>query len=99
MDSLTLRQRIDTIVNNASKEIIVGVYLKRIDAHNEFCDCDYCVILKEYVRAKKTLPHLKRKYYWSSWNNDETLWFKLQDQQELIKRLKLQKNLIKLKCH
>ena len=71
-----------------------------IDAHNEFCGCDYCVILKQYVKAKKTLTYLKRRYYWSSWNSeDEALWIKLQNQQELIKRLKLHKNLIKIKCH
>ena len=98
MDSLTLRQRVDTLVNNASKEIIVGVYLKRIDAHNEFCECDYCAILKQYVRAKKSLCRMKRDYYRND-GESQNLWDRINRQKDFIRMLKQQKDTLKLKLH
>ena len=98
MKLATLQRKADAIVKKSSQEIIVGVYLKMIDAHNEFCECDYCAILRQYVRAKKSLCRMKRDYYRMDGVN-ECLWDRINRQHDFIKMLKLQKDTLKLKLH
>ena len=98
MKLATLQRKVDAIVKKSSQEIIVGVYLKMIDAHNEFCDCDYCELLKKYVKSKIYICKIKRQYYWGD-GESQDLWDNIQRHKELIKTLKLQKDTLKLKLH
>ena len=98
MKLATLQRKADAIVKKSSQEIIVGVYLKMIDAHNEFCECDYCAILKRYVGAKKHLCRMKRQYY-QDYNGSQSAWDMIEHQRDFIKILKQQKDSIKLKLH
>ncbi len=56
-----IKQKVQKIANNSSKQIIVGVYRNMIASHNEFCGCSYCVILSEYVQMKKYLSANNRR--------------------------------------
>ena len=98
MKLATLQRKADAIVKKSSQEIIVGVYLKMIDAHNEFCECDYCAILKRYVGAKKSLCRMKRDFYRND-GESQDLWDRINHQHDFIKILKQQKDSIKLKLH
>ena len=57
----TIRQRVQTAVNNSTQQIIVGVYQNMIASHNEFCGCNYCTVLKEYIKVKKFKSILNRE--------------------------------------
>jgi hypothetical protein len=56
-----IKQKALTIANNSNKQIIVGVYRNMIASHNEFCGCNYCIILSEYVQMKKYLSANNRR--------------------------------------
>ena len=98
MKLATLQRKADAIVKKSSQEIIVGVYLKMIDAHNEFCGCDYCILLKKYVAAKIRVCKMKRLYY-LYYDGSISAWKEVEYQQAFIKILKQQKDSIKLKLH
>lgn len=48
-----LNQKIKERIKQKHSEIILGVYQYMVYSHNDFCGCDYCKILKEYVFYKK----------------------------------------------
>ena len=95
-----IKQRVQTIANNSSKQIIVGVYRNMIASHNEFCGCNYCVILSEYVQMKKYLSANNRRMDnpdYDFWNNENvaTDLNGIKQIRERIIELKEQKNNLK----
>jgi len=55
-----IKQKVQTIANNSNRKIIIGLYGNLISKHNEFCGCNYCIILEQYVAAKKYLTKHNR---------------------------------------
>ncbi len=55
-----IKDKVEKRLDNSEKEVILGVYRNLVNSHNEFCDCNYCNILKEYVIKKKRLNYSKR---------------------------------------
>ena len=95
-----IKQKVQTIANNSSKQIIVGVYRNMIASHNEFCGCNYCVILSEYVQMKKYLSANNRRMNnpdYDFWNNSNvaTDLNGIKQIREKIIELKEQKNNLK----
>lgn len=95
-----IKQKVQTIANNSSKQIIVGVYRNMIASHNEFCGCNYCVILSEYVQMKKYLSANNRRMDnpdYDFWNNENvaTDLNGIKQIRERIIELKEQKNNLK----
>ena len=67
-----IKQKVQAIANNSSKQIIAGVYRNMIASHNDFCGCNYCVILSEYVQMKKYLSANNRRMdgpFYDFWDN------------------------------
>lgn len=95
-----IRKKVQSKVNAGHKQIILGVYLNLIKAHNDFCSCDYCNILKEYVRTKKYLTSYTRKLYTYDYDCHETgmgyQYTVVRDLQRRISELKLQKDKLKM---
>lgn len=95
-----IKQKVQTIANNSSKQIIVGVYRNMIASHNEFCGCNYCVILAEYVKMKKYLSANNRRMDnpdYDFWNNENVVTDLngIKQIREKIIELKEQKNNLK----
>ena len=99
----TIRQRVQTAVNNSTKQIIVGVYQNMIASHNEFCGCNYCTVLKDYVRMKryksstsKRLRMMEIDYgYWSA-DIEEDMLSDIRKINNKIKELKIYKDSLKV---
>jgi len=98
-----IKKKVQRIANNSNKKIIVGVYQNMIIAHNDFCDCNYCNILKNYVQMKKYLSANFRRmnsYDYDYYNNENVI----KDLDDLVKiklkisELKKQKNSLKKIC-
>lgn len=86
-----IKKKVQKKLNNAHKEIIVSVYRNMIAYHNDFCECNYCEVLKKYVSCKKSLTILKRQI-----DNEEI--YILHDQSKSIeKKQKLQEYISELK--
>jgi len=95
-----IKQKVQTIANNSSKQIIVEVYRNMIASHNEFCGCNYCVILSEYVQMKKYLSANNRRMDnpdYNFWDNENvaTDLNGIKQIREKIIELKEQKNNLK----
>lgn len=56
----TLKQKVQTRTQNSNDRIVVGVFQNMINSHNDFCGCDYCLILREYVDKKVQLTKVNR---------------------------------------
>jgi len=56
-----IKTKIQSRTNNSHKEVIMGVYRKMVLSHNSFCGCNYCEILKDYVRFKKFRHAIDKK--------------------------------------
>lgn len=92
-----INNRVRDKVNSANIEIITGMYERIIHSHNDFCGCNYCLILKEYVDKKKQLIRVKRKIL--DTNNEYTCSFLYQTLHRLereIASLKIEKDKLKL---
>jgi hypothetical protein len=85
--------------------IISSVVNRLIKSHNDLnCNCDYCKLLHNYVRAKKDLTRTKR-IYWSDNYVEYTnlslvdkpalLWERLENLQLYVLRLKRRKDSLK----
>lgn len=99
----TIRQRVQTAVNNSTKQIIVGVYQNMIASHNEFCDCNYCTVLKEYVRMKRYKASTSKRLRmlgidYGYWNADieEDMFSDIRKVNSKIKELKIYKDSLKV---
>ncbi len=88
----SLKRRAITIANHSSQEIVLRVYQHLINKHQEFCTCDYCNILKEYVHRKKRLTRYHRLY--EDIGDDDTYNTYLREK-AIIRSLKLQKDELK----
>lgn len=95
-----IKKKVQDIANNSREQIIMGVYHKMVLSHNDFCGCNYCIILKDYVQTKKYLSALNRRMnspdydYWDGKNvlSDLT---DIEKVRITIKELKLKKNVLK----
>lgn len=94
----TIRAEINNRVQNSDK-VILGVLGNLVKSHNEFCGCEYCLILKEYVRLKIRLHHRNKynSYYfgrreYKDWLHYEEDLIYLKNK---VKELKKQKDQIK----
>lgn len=96
-----IKKKVQKIANSSQKEIVVAVYRNLIAAHNDFCGCNYCVILKDYVQMKRYLSANNRRMddpEYDFWNNEmvgEDL-KGIRQIREKIKELKQQKNKLKV---
>ena len=65
-----IKIRIQQKLNQKHKDLILAYYQIMINNHNEFCGCNYCLILEKYVKLKKYLcvenRRLDNEYYTSS---------------------------------
>lgn len=60
MDKLEeLNLKIKEKINKNHNIIIIGVFNELIKTHNDFCDCEYCDILRQYVYYKKSISRQK----------------------------------------
>ena len=99
----TIRQRVQTAVNNSTKQIIVGVYQNMIASHNEFCGCNYCTVLKDYVQMKRYKSSTSKRLrmmeidcgYWSA-DIEEDMLSDIRKINNKIKELKIYKDSLKV---
>lgn len=99
----TIRQRVQTAVNNSTKQIIVGVYQNMIASHNEFCGCNYCTVLKDYVKMKRYKSSTSKRLrmmeidcgYWSA-DIEEDMLSDIRKINNKIKELKIYKDSLKV---
>jgi len=75
MQIAEVRAKSQAIANSRTKEIIIAVYQKMVAAHNEFCGCNYCVILKDYVQLKKYACAYKRRMEQDNYPNGDSKFF------------------------
>lgn len=64
MDFLEIKQKIQEKLNLKHKDIVLTYYQILIDNHskyNDVCQCNHCIILREYVRLKKLNHHNLKK--------------------------------------
>lgn len=87
-----IKRRAIVIANNSSQEIVLRVYQHMIDKHQDFCNCNYCTILKEYVTRKKMLSRYHRLYEYSDNDLDYNSYLR---EKAIIRSLKLQKDELK----
>lgn len=81
-----IKQKVQTIANNSNKQIIIGVYQNMITSHNEFCGCNYCIILLEYVKMKKRLSFNKKNM--NNLDNPGDYFFNDEDEiEQIIKKM------------
>ena len=95
-----IKRKAQAIANNSNKEIIVGLYRNLIVYHNEFCECNYCSVLKEYVRMKKMLAKFNQSmdsefYEMQNCENINRGLNYLKQTKEKILELKREKNAMK----
>ena len=105
MDKLEqINQKVQEKVNNCQSQIIVGVYRNLVNSHNDFCDCNYCSILKKYVTLKKGLCAFNKNFRWSGDFYSEEDYFEYNDKYDFqksaykakISQLKKKKNSLKV---
>ncbi len=61
MDSLEqIRSKVKEKVQQAHSTIIIAAYKKMIDNHNEFCGCNYCLLLGQYVDLKRSHSYMRK---------------------------------------
>ena len=87
-----MKRRAITIANHSSQEIVLRVYQHMINKHQEFCNCNYCTILKEYVMRKKRLGRYHRQY---EYNEDDLSYNTYLREKAIIRSLKVQKDDLK----
>jgi hypothetical protein len=93
-----INKKVQQKLNQNHKSIIISYYQTLINNHNEFCGCNYCLILKEYVNLKIYKSRFDRRYERSDFfDKDLELLYlnKYRDIKLTIKHLKLQKDLLK----
>lgn len=57
-----IKKQVNQRVNESNREIVSGLMINLIQFHNSFCSCDYCLILRKYVKCKKTLSRVHKAY-------------------------------------
>jgi hypothetical protein len=93
-----INKKVQQRLNQNHKSIIISYYQTLINNHNEFCGCNYCLILKEYVNLKISKSKFGRIYERIDFfDRDLELLYlnKYRDIELTIKHLKLQKDLLK----
>lgn len=80
MNCSDIKQQAISLADNSSGEIVLKVYQHLINKHESFCNCDYCLILRKYVQAKKDMSFFRRKceyteddFFWELYNNRKTM--------------------------
>jgi hypothetical protein len=86
-----MKRRAITIANHSSQEIVLRVYQHMINKHQEFCDCNYCTLLKEYVTRKKRLSRFNHMYEY-----DTSIAYECYlKEKDTIRQLKIRKDALK----
>lgn len=85
-----INSKIEERVKQNSQKIIVGMYQNMIKSHNDFCGCNYCNILKDYIEEKKKLSRYNR------WVDEQENVFSYDLQQNSILRMKFKIEEMKL---
>lgn len=85
-----IKKKIQKRADDSRKEIVVAIYQKMIIRHNDFCGCDYCLILSNYVRLKKSLCISNRLL------NDPEYCFDDKYYDHYLERIKSNKNKIRI---
>lgn len=89
-----LQNQINSLVENKREQFVVLLTNKLCSQHiyNEFCECSYCRLTKQYVTKKKQL-HRSKKWE-DSFNLGNNPW-KIPDLEEQINQLKVVRNQLK----
>lgn len=95
-----IKKKVQQKINNSHSIIVMGVYQNMITSHNDFCGCNYCIILKEYVLYKKHSHKILMRIKTEDYNeyrpqkelNDMLAYRELQ---KMVKELKAQKDSLK----
>jgi|ERR1035437_7485326 hypothetical protein len=101
MDLQKVRSQIQQKLNLLHKELILKVYQNAINSHNEFCGCNYCLLLEKYVLTKKSNHRFFREYEIQLDNNTQEIsieeeYVRRYRTEELkIKQLKIEKDKLK----
>ena len=95
-----IKEKVNQKVNQRHKDIIISVYKSMLSKHNEFCGCDYCILLDQYVKYKKFKVAVNRRID-DDWytSNLAALNYRLEDVKQLelkIQSLKIEKDKLKI---
>jgi len=94
-----IKQKVQQKLNLNHKSIIISYYQTLVNNHNDFCGCNYCLILRNYVNLKICKSRFGRIYNrYDSFDRDLELMYlnKYREMEDSIKTLKKEKDLLKI---
>lgn len=58
--SARIRARVEQKLQDRHGEVVRGLFKHLVQTHNDYCGCEYCDILRQYVRLKKAEHRMHR---------------------------------------